>query len=914
MSDPKPDEFVEFLDLLTENAPEDYRPWLFRVKPDSKAPATEYGSWKHQESRLSKDEAVDWMESGGNVGIAGRPDDPLINLDIDDEDQTTIDDLKQTLIARSRSRTGVHAWYFEAPGADIPNIPTDAAGEVRANWQYVVAPGSYVDTDPDNVPVDQRESAGYYTVERANTVTSIRLEELPQVFRDQNEPDPENQEILTPDDPATPPNSDGSESSLFNVTARDIVQKEGGSTEPDDRWSALFHGSDTGENMMLSSDGLLHCWRHEVAHNGLQALSVLSDYSRNCQEVGAGHKDSGVGISCLHREDGRHIWHAWKYAKRNGYIPDDDPVPYSAIKHLCRERELCPVSEIPNEYDPDEEDGRLPAYAYDAAIVSIKGHDDLNPARTTTDGFSETNEGGSSEENATRNQAEADGGATAQQLSSPSATDPDGIVALKPGTILDRAMADHTVGIERPGEDEDPPTLRDLRDGEKAHSTWQVMERTGDDRYVLAVTNGQLYTYDDGVWYNDGEQHLREIGGQALGGAYSGNVLNELKEQVRMHRPYAPEELGAPDGTVATPSGLLDLRDRDTEPLEPDHLAVRKINASYDTEADCPRWHEFLEESIRSDKDRAKFQEYAGYCLWHHAQPFGKALFLVGPTDSGKGTALKTIQAVLGIENIAQETLFDLMQGRWGAAELYGNMANIRNEVTPGGLKRVERFKELTGGGDRISAEFKGKDKFQFIVTQKFLFATNQVPSIEHADEAFYNRLLFVKFPTTVPEDEQNETLLEELKEERSGILNWMLDGLNRLLDQSGFSGERGTGGKKEICDAFGGVMDRFKHSFLEVTGEDTDVVVKSDLYDLANAYAKYLDKEPEWNQQQGFTRQLKNEAGIDDSQTAQLTGENVRVYTGLRVEEKAINTLETEVRHGRISDDPVETTQQSLD
>jgi putative DNA primase/helicase len=161
MSDPKPDEFVEFLDLLTENAPEDYRPWLFRVKPDSKAPATEYGSWKHQESRMSKHEAIDWMESGGNVGIAGRPYDPLINLDIDDEDQTTIDDLKQTLIARSRSRTGVHAWYFEAPGADIPNIPTDAAGEVRAKWQYVVAPGSYVDTDPDNVPVDQRESAGY---------------------------------------------------------------------------------------------------------------------------------------------------------------------------------------------------------------------------------------------------------------------------------------------------------------------------------------------------------------------------------------------------------------------------------------------------------------------------------------------------------------------------------------------------------------------------------------------------------------------------------------------------------------------------------------------------------------------------------------------------------------------------------
>jgi hypothetical protein len=191
-------------------------------------------------------------------------------------------------------------------------------------------------------------------------------------------------------------------------------------------------------------------------------------------------------------------------------------------------------------------------------------------------------------ESANQLEPTADGGIVTQGHSASSSTDGEVEIELKPRTVIEQAMADQTVGIERPGEDEDPPTLRDLRDGEKAHSTWQVMERTGDAQYVLAVTNGQLYTCDDGVWYDYGEQHLREIGGQALGGAYSGNVLNELKEQVRMHRPHAPEELGAPAGTVATPSGLLDLRDRDTEPLEPDHLAVRKINASYDPEADYP--------------------------------------------------------------------------------------------------------------------------------------------------------------------------------------------------------------------------------------------------------------------------------------------------------------------------------------
>jgi len=166
MAEPDIDEFRRFHDLLTEHAPDGYAPWYFRVREGSKAPATRFGSWKSEEARLSLHQAVEWMQGGGNVGIAGTENDALVNVDIDDEDETTPDDLKDTLIARSRSRTGVHAWYFEASGEDIPNIPTDDAGEVRANWQYVVAPGSYVDTDPDDVPegyeVQEGQQGGYY--------------------------------------------------------------------------------------------------------------------------------------------------------------------------------------------------------------------------------------------------------------------------------------------------------------------------------------------------------------------------------------------------------------------------------------------------------------------------------------------------------------------------------------------------------------------------------------------------------------------------------------------------------------------------------------------------------------------------------------------------------------------------------
>lgn len=127
-----------------------------------------------------------------------------------------------------------------------------------------------------------------------------------------------------------------------------------------------------------------------------------------------------------------------------------------------------------------------------------------------------------------------------------------------------------------------------------------------------------------------------------------------------------------------------------------------------------------------------------------------------------------------------------------------------------------------------------------------------------------------------------------------------MLDGLERPLEQEQFTGERDVGGKKEICDAFGGVFDRFKHNCLKMTDDKRDLVSKSDLHDVANAYADYIDQTPEWNKQAGFTKKLTGEPGIGQAQSRQITGEKLRVFTGVQVPRAAIEELDIEVRQDR--------------
>lgn len=493
----------------------------------------------------------------------------------------------------------------------------------------------------------------------------------------------------------------------------------------------------------------------------------------------------------------------------------------------------------------------------------------------------------------------ADGGTAAAKTGAPAPGDDDRGSPLKPGAVIARA-----------GYDPEEDSLRDLKASEAAFAIDQILGET-DEWHFLVIDDDteDLYTFDHeaGVWRRNGERRLKQICRQAMGSEDSKNIHGEVvyKTQGNPNLIIERDELGAPDGTIATRTGLLDLLERETEPLRPEHRALNRIEAAYDPEADYEgtRWMEFLETSVR-DGDLAKLQEYAGYCLWHHAQPFGKALFLVGPTDSGKGTFLKAITQVLGDENVANESLYGLLQTRWGSARIFGKMANIRNEVTPGGLKNIQLFKELTGGGDTLSAEYKGKDKFEFQVTQKFLFSTNQMPEVEDVDTAFLNRLLFVVFPETVPEEEQDKQLLEKFEEERDAILSWMLDGLDRLMEQERFTGERDYDQKETIMAEHGDATDRFVQNVVEITGDADDVIHKGDLYEVFVRFNDFIGHDPVV--QQKFTKSLKGNKGVSDGRSRRLPDGSgpEHVYTGIRIDERACKELQADVPRYATSDD----------
>jgi putative DNA primase/helicase len=307
----------------------------------------------------------------------------------------------------------------------------------------------------------------------------------------------------------------------------------------------------------------------------------------------------------------------------------------------------------------------------------------------------------------------------------------------------------------------------------------------------------------------------------------------------------------------------LDTSPPTLEDHSPEHEFLSALGTPYEPGAECPRFEQFLRETVPDASDRLKLKEFAGYCLMHWQLPQHKALFLVGPTASGKSTFLDTIRAMLGSDTTASLTPQQMTSERFGGAELYGSWANIRNDINSDMIDNTGTFKELIAG-DPIKAEKKFKDPFMFSPTAKHLFSANQLPEASTDDEAFYRRILLVAFPETIPRPERDPRLDEKLQTELPGVLNWALEGLEQMRTQGGFTGDRPPGETQETWEKWCNSVKRFVQVCVEEAGDEQ--LPKKDAY---KAYKGFCDGEGiPVETQHKFTRDFKNYSGYEDGRT----------------------------------------------
>jgi putative DNA primase/helicase len=244
---------------------------------------------------------------------------------------------------------------------------------------------------------------------------------------------------------------------------------------------------------------------------------------------------------------------------------------------------------------------------------------------------------------------------------------------------------------------------------------------------------------------------------------------------------------------VALKNGLLELPEsgeRRLLPHSPLFFSQTAVPFPYDPDAPSPeRWLRFLGElwpSAKAEVQGAKAEiqalgEWFGYVISGRLDQH-KILLVVGPTRGGKGVIGRILTALIGKDNVAGPTLNSL-SGDFGLAPLIGKSLAIISDARFGGRDGsvvVERLLSISGE-DTLTVNRKYRDQWTGKLQCRLHIISNELPRLNDASAALIGRLVLL--PLTVSWlGREDKTLEGKLRAELSGILNWSLAGLQRLV------------------------------------------------------------------------------------------------------------------------------------
>ncbi|MBU7570305.1 MAG: DNA primase [Flavobacterium sp.] len=209
---------------------------------------------------------------------------------------------------------------------------------------------------------------------------------------------------------------------------------------------------------------------------------------------------------------------------------------------------------------------------------------------------------------------------------------------------------------------------------------------------------------------------------------------------------------------------------------------------SYDENATAPMFKKFLDDVLPEIELQNILAEYLGYIFVKNSVlKLEKVLLLYGTGANGKSVLFEILMALLGMQNVANYSLQSLTAENGNArAMLVNKLLNYASEIN--GKLESNTFKQLISG-EPVEARLLYKNTQIITDYARFMFNCNELPKEVENTNAYFRRFIILPFRVTIPQNKQDKTLANKIIEtELSGVFNWVLDGLTRLLQNKGFT------------------------------------------------------------------------------------------------------------------------------
>lgn len=333
---------------------------------------------------------------------------------------------------------------------------------------------------------------------------------------------------------------------------------------------------------------------------------------------------------------------------------------------------------------------------------------------------------------------------------------------------------------------------------------------------------------------------------------------------------------------VSMENGIVDLKTKKLSPLTPELFNVNILPYKYIENSQRPeKFLNFLDEIFAGDNESIEtLQEILGYLITNNTSQ-QKIFMLIGPPRSGKGTLIKIISNLIGINNIASPSLGSLSDN-FGLSTLINKKAAIFADVRLSGKSNQQAIIEnllSISGEDMLSVNRKYKDSILVKLTCRLILVSNELPILRDGSSALLKRLILLQTKKSFYGKEDlklDKKLLDELPE----IFTWAISGIERL-DKRGYFIQPTS--SKEILNEFQNISNPVSIFVEEYCTLDTDGCVEKDIL-----YSNYCS----WCQKNGVKQKSKeiffrnlNSLSIDIKSTKKtINGSRTPVLSGIKM------------------------------
>lgn len=304
------------------------------------------------------------------------------------------------------------------------------------------------------------------------------------------------------------------------------------------------------------------------------------------------------------------------------------------------------------------------------------------------------------------------------------------------------------------------------------------------------------------------------------------------------------------NGVMIFRNGVLDVeKGRFYKTFDSRYVHLWSVDYDYEKGVRTYLWQKFLDQVLPDKYWQDALQMFLGATFIDRRKvKIEHIVILLGKGANGKSVIQQAVCGVLGQDYVSTMEVGRLCSrstdGDMAVADVNGRRLNYCTEMEETDFMRKSARLKAIVSGEAVTARQLYGVPFKATNIPLLMANANHLPFFNTKDEAMMRRIYVIPFNVTIPEEEQDRELSDKLIDEYPAILNWILEGREKFI-QNGYRLPRDTSLSKLVEEQeteFNSVMKFMSlNNYLpRPEGQFLEPIVWRTLNDLYNEYERW--------------------------------------------------------------------------